>query len=168
MLQTPCLDPLTTQTFYVHCFYVQITKLHSLDAIFFFLARTPASCQTQKMTALVVNLATFWCINFINKQNTIGSFDTYSLAAMSITSDTYELCRPAALHPISCLHITSKNPDSSSPALPLSPFALLTFSPPSSSPSIHLLSEPLSGARAVVCKAYLGCGVSLEMRLVCI
>lgn len=50
---------------------------------------------------------------------------------------------------------------------PLPLFPSFTFSLPHHlNPSI--LSEPLSGARAVVCKAYLGCGVSLEMRLVCI
>lgn len=120
--------------------------------LFSFLAWTPTSCQNQKMTTLVVNLATFWCINFKNKQTNktpIGSFYTYSLAPMSITSDTYELCRPAALHPISCLHITSKNPDSSSPALSLHLHCSLSLLPHHLHPSISCRS--LSAGLGLLC-----------------
>lgn len=50
---------------------------------------------------------------------------------MSTAPDTYKICRPAALHPILCSHITSKNP----PLLP--PFPSVTLSLSRSIISVH-------------------------------
>lgn len=154
--------------------FTVFTELHSLDAIFpfffSFLAWTPASCQNQKTTTLVVNLATFWCINFKNKQTRHHWFFLHLFSGGNVNHVWHLRALPprCSASYFMLAHYFQEPRLLLSPALSLSPFALLTFSPPSSSPSIHLLSAPLSGARAVVCKAYLGCGVSLEMSLVCI
>lgn len=110
----------------------------------------------------VLNSGNFCHILRVNQETkTTHSFITISLAGMSVPTPT-SCATPLLQILFYALHYIQESP------LPPLPLVSLTPSLSSSSPSIHLLSEPLSGARAVVQKAYLGRGVSLEIRLVCI
>lgn len=91
-----------------------------------------------------------------SKQNTLGSLYNYSQAAMSITSDTYELCRP-----LLCIlfHASTLLPRILTPlslSLSFSPYPLLTFSLPSSSPSIHLCAGASQRGSACCVRGILG------------
>lgn len=95
-------------------------KLQSCIVLMPFFLITPASCQNQKTTTLVVNLATFWCINFKNKQ-------TNKTPLVLSTPILWQQCQSrltptSSAAPLLCIlfHACTLLPRTPTPPLPLS------------------------------------------------